>query len=40
MIVKEVLNHAYTKHNQETKRNPQAKLDQMKLLSSYEFVLK
>ncbi len=40
MIVKEILSHAYREQQAELKRNPGAKLDQVRLISSYEVVLK
>lgn len=40
LIVKEILTHAYKEQSIELKRNPRAKLDQIRLISAYEFVLK
>ncbi len=40
MIIKEVLHHAYEQYQNDLKRNPNIKLDQIRLLSSYEYVLR
>ena len=40
MIVKEIVNHAYATFKQDLLKNPNTKLDQVRLLNSYEQILK